>query len=73
PDPREFADGVRALGLPAPEVSEDTHDTTDHTPSGWVRRWWESVAGVATRKQRIAVWELIGAEFFVVYETELAD
>ena len=36
-------------------------------------RWWATIAGTATREQRLAVWKWLDVPLFVVLETKLID
>lgn len=69
PEPDEFADGVRELGLTPPESEYD-----DYLYGDEILRWWETVAADATPEQRAGVWELLkDVRFYDVVETTLED
>jgi hypothetical protein len=66
-DTRKLVKGIRALGLLPPEPDDIDNDRSV------LGLWWRTIAGLATREQRIAVWKLLDVPLFVVLETKLKD
>jgi hypothetical protein len=63
--PEEIAEGIRKLGLTPPDQAQ-----IRRAPER-LALWWGTTGGIASREQRIAVWELLSVPLFEVLETKL--